>query len=88
MKKVMLFVIMFMITISSYSQTKVIIDPSGNYTTSKPVVEKSKDKLLGKVFTTPSGEKLLIYISANNKHYVYRTSKKTGNVYKQYLKIN
>lgn len=71
-----------------FAQTKVMKDASGNYVALKQTKKSDPDKLTGNTFTTSNGETLPIYVSENGKYYVLRTSKNTGNQYKQYLKLD
>lgn len=69
-----------------YSQTKVARDSSGNFVAVKYTKKASEDRLTGQTYTTAKGETFPVYISEKGKYYVIRTSKETGNQYKQYLK--
>lgn len=72
---------------NTYSQN-IRVDNNGNYiaTTS---IKKSNDSLIstGKTFTDAKGIVYPVYKSTNDKLFVIRTSKKTGNQYKMYLKL-
>lgn len=86
MKKVTLIVGLFLASSLAFSQSNVVRDANGNFVT-KTIPKKShEDKPTGKTFTNAKGEEFPVYESANGKFYVLRTSKETGNVYKQYLK--
>lgn len=67
-----------------YSQ-KVTKDDKGNYIAVKAVPEPAK--ATGKTFTDSKGSVYPVYESKNGKLFVLRTGK-TGNQYKQYLKVN
>ena len=67
-----------------YSQ-KVSTDSKGNYIAVKATAETGK--ATGKTYTDSKGNVYPVYESKNGKLYVIRTSK-TGNQYKQYLKVN
>jgi hypothetical protein len=84
----LLIVLICLLSDNLFAQTKVIKDASGNYIAVKQTKKSDPDKTTGNTFTTSSGEILPIYVSDNGKYYVVRTSKNTGNQYKQYLKID
>ena len=86
MKKVTLILSMILATSVAFSQTKVVKDANGNFITQKAPKKDSEDKQTGQTFTTAKGEQFPVYISEKGKYYVIRTSKETGNSYKQYLK--
>jgi len=86
MKTLALFSILFLAVYFAAGQTKVTRDQSGNYVTlSATSGKESVKKETGKTLTLKTGEKLPVYESANGKLFVERKSKKTGNVYRQYL---
>ena len=70
--------------INSSLSAQIVKDKNGNYVQSQGI-ERSKET--GKTFTTNKGEKFNVYLSVNGKPYVIRKSKRTGNEYKQYLKV-
>lgn len=86
MKKVTLIVCLFLASSLAFSQTKVVRDADGNFVTKSTPKKASEDKPTGKTYTNAKGEQFSVYESVNGKFYVLRTSKETGNVYKQYLK--
>ncbi len=67
-----------------YSQ-KVTTDKEGNYIAVKG--KPQPDKATGKTFTDSKGNTYPVYLSKNGKLYVIRTSK-SGNEYRQYLKVD
>lgn len=73
-----------------YSQ-RVTKDDKGNYRTvilSKPTNDTASLTLTGKTCTNgKTGEVFPVYISNNGKEFIVRTSKRTGNKYKQYLQF-
>lgn len=77
--------IIFTTFANSFSQT-VTTDKNGNYIQSK-TVDTANAIPTGKTFTTTKGEIYPVYKTKTGKLYVVRTSKKTGNKYKQYLKL-
>lgn len=86
MKKLTLILSVFLATSTAFSQTKVVRDAEGNFTAQKAPKKQSEDKPTGQTFTTAKGEKFPVYVSEKGRMYVLRTSKETGNDYKQYLK--
>jgi hypothetical protein len=87
MKKVTLILNLFLASSMAFSQTKVVRDSNGNFVTQKAPKKESEDKQTGQTYTTAKGESFPVYISEKGKYYVIRTSKESGNQYKQYLKI-
>lgn len=85
LKIVFIIAILLAMFADSFSQT-VTIDKNGNYVQSKSL-DTVKVVNTGKTFTTSKGETYPVYITKTGKLYVLRTSKKTGNKYKMYLKI-
>lgn len=69
----------------------VRVDASGNYVAVKDTTKKASKpdtgKATGKTYTDSKGNKWPVMESPNGKLYVLRTSKETGNQYKQYLKV-
>jgi hypothetical protein len=49
---------------------------------------KQQPVLTGQTYTDTKGKTYPVYKSSNNKLFIVRTSKKTGNRYKYYLKTN
>lgn len=86
MKKATLILGLFLASSLAFSQTKVVRDADGNFVTKSTPKKASEDKPTGKTYTNAKGEEFPVYESVNGKFYVLRTSKETGNVYKQYLK--
>jgi hypothetical protein len=86
MKKVTLILSLFLASSVAFSQTKVVRDPEGNFITQKSPKKQSEGKPTGQTFTTAKGDKFPVYITDKGKYYVLRTSKESGNEYKQYLK--
>jgi len=64
------------------------MDSAGNYRAVRTLKIESKPQATGKTFIDSRGNVYPIYRSQSGKMYVLRTSGKTGNIYKQYLKIN
>lgn len=78
--------IMWLVVVGN-SQT-VKQDATGNYYAVKAAKDTTTTyKATGKTFTTSKGETFPVYESKNGKLFVIRTSKATGNTYKQYLKV-
>lgn len=79
-------VILLLLTSLSYAQS-VKLNTDGNYTE----FAKPKDTVLkwsGHTYTDKTGKVYQVYVSPKaNKLFIVRTSKKSGNNYKQYLKI-
>jgi hypothetical protein len=86
MKKVTLILSLFLASSVGFSQTKVSTDSEGNFIAQKSPKKHSEGKQTGKTFTTAKGEQFPVYVTDKGKYYVLRTSKETGNEYKQYLK--
>ena len=88
MKKVIVTLSLFLAVSIGYSQTKVTKDANGNFIAVKATKKASEDKPTGQTYTTAKGEEFPVYVSERGKYYVIRTSKETGNQYKQYLKVD
>jgi hypothetical protein len=88
MKKVTIVLGLILASAIAFSQSKVEKDANGNYVQVLASKKASEDKPLGKTFTTSKGDTYPIYISERGKYYIIRTSKETGNQYKQYLKLD
>jgi uncharacterized protein YxeA len=87
MKKIiLLFALILGAAFASNGQT-IITDKDGNYIAVKQPTDTSTGKPTGKTYTDTKGQKFPVYISKNGKLYVNRISQKTGQPYKQYLKI-
>ena len=86
MKKVTIVLGLILASAIAFSQPKLTKDSNGNY-----VMQKSRssdtDSLTGKKVLATDGNEYSIYVTKNGKYYIIRTSKKTGNEYKQYLKL-
>lgn len=87
MKKTAIIIALIFSSFVGISQTKIVRDANGNFVTQKAPKKASEDKPTGQTFTTSKGEEFPVYVSEKGKYYVIRTSKETGNQYKQYLKI-
>lgn len=87
MKKTTIIIALILSSFVGFSQTKIVRDANGNFVTQKAPKKASEDKPTGQTFTTSKGEEFPVYVSDRGKYYVIRTSKETGNQYKQYLKI-
>jgi hypothetical protein len=88
MKKVIVTLSLFLAVSIGYSQTKVTKDANGNFIAVTATKKASEDKPTGQTYTTAKGEEFPVYVSERGKYYVIRTSKETGNQYKQYLKVD
>jgi hypothetical protein len=86
MKKVIVIVGLILASTMTFGQSKVVRDANGNFVTQNTPKKASEDKPTGNTYTTAKGEQFPVYVSKNGKYYVLRTSKETGNIYKQYLK--
>ena len=88
MKKTLIILTMLFAGINSQAQTKVKQDQKGNFIqVSNNVREKEKDKETGQTYTDTKGQEFKVYKSINDKLYILRISK-SGNEYRQYLKID
>lgn len=88
MKKVTLILSLFLASSVAFSQSRIEKDANGNYVQISASKRASEDKQTGKTFTTSKGDTYPIYVSERGKYYIIRTSKETGNQYKQYLKLD
>lgn len=88
MKKAIVTLSLFLAISTGYSQAKVTKDANGNFVSAKASKQVSEDKPTGQTYTTSKGETFPVYVSERGKYYVIRTSKETGNQYKQYLKVD
>jgi hypothetical protein len=80
-------VAIFSFTFDSHGQT-VKVDASGNYVAVKSVKSDSASyKSTGRTYTDTKGNSYPVMISSRGKLFVIRTSKTTGNPYRQYLKL-
>lgn len=90
MKKSLLFILAIAAAVCFFSRDlaaqRVTVDKSGNYVAVKTNAD-TVGKATGKTFTDTKGNVFPVYASKSGKLYVLRTSK-SGNVYKQYLKLD
>ena len=85
-KLIILIALMITCTITTTSAQQIVKeDDSGNFENVKSET-KTSAKLTTKTYTN-KGKTYKVYISANGKYFVIRTSAK-GNEYKQYLKVS
>ena len=88
MKKTLIAITILFAGITSHAQTKVKQDDKGNFIqVNNNVREKTPDKPTGQTYTDSKGQEYKVYKSINDKLYIVRTSK-SGNEYKQYLKVD
>ncbi len=66
----------------------VTTDQNGNYKAVTSTRGAAPAKDTGKTYTDSKRLVYKVYESSTGKPYILRTSKKTGNIYKQYLKLN
>ena len=85
----MILIFMACCTICAYASCQTVTqDSAGNYITVAAAHKTgTTSQATGHFFIDRSGTKYPVYRSIHGKLYVIRTSKKTGNEYKQYLKI-
>lgn len=87
MKKLLLSVALFVAFIAtSNAQTTVKKDSAGNYVAVKNAIEELKSIETGQTFTDTKGNVYRVLKSVNGKLYYNKTSLKTGNVYRVYIK--
>ena len=86
MKKAILVLIVSLFCAGLNAQT-IKKTAEGNYIQQKRTTDSIGGKVIGSTFTTSKGDVYPIYLSVNGKAFVIRTSK-TGNKYKQYLKLD
>ena len=84
MKKLFIALCLFLGSLQASNAQKVTVDAKGNYVAVKDTA--ATGKATGKTFTDTKGNVYPVLESKNGKLYVIRTSK-TGNQYKQYLKL-
>lgn len=87
MKKTLIALTILFAGINSHAQTKVKQDDKGNFVQVNNVREKTPDKPTGQTYTDTKGQEYKVYKSINDKLYIVRVSK-SGNEYKQYLKVD
>jgi hypothetical protein len=85
MKKVTLILSLFLASSVAFSQPRLVKNNNGDYVMQKAV--KTEDSLTGKKVISADGNEYPIYVSKNGKYYIKKVSK-TGNEYKQYLKLD
>jgi hypothetical protein len=85
MKKVTLILSLFLASAMAFSQPRLAKNDNGDYVMQKAV--KTEDSLTGKKVISADGNEYPIYVSKNGKYYIKRVSK-SGNEYKQYLKLD
>lgn len=86
MKKLLSIAAFTFLSLISYSQN-VKQDAAGNYTAISASKKVDRSKSTGKTYTDAKGKVYSVLVTAAGKLFVLRTSAKTGNVYKQYLKL-
>lgn len=86
MKKLIILTAILSLSFGLKAQT-VTKDAQGNYIAVKATKQDEKPADTGKTYTDTKGNVYPVYISKNGKLFVIRTSK-TGNQYKQYLKVD
>jgi len=85
LKVIFLLIVLFSFLTGSAQNAKQTAD--GNYIAIKADTARSNsDTLTGKYFTDNAGKKYQVYASKKGKLFIVRTSLRTGNQYKQYLK--
>lgn len=87
MKKLIL-ILSILASCSQLNAQKIKIDSKGNYVAVRADknADSSKATNTGKLYTDTKGNSYAVFISAKGKLFVNRISK-TGNSYKQYLKL-
>lgn len=85
MKKAMVFLFAFILTMGVKAQT-VKQDANGNFIAVKTEATKEPAKNTGKTFTDTKGNVYPVFESKNGKLFYTRTSK-AGNEYKIYIKV-
>lgn len=87
--KQLLVLLAVIFSMNVHAQSRIKVDSSGNfYQLKAEVVYDSSSANTGKTYTDSKGIKYPVYMSRTGKYYILRTSKNTGNQYKQYLKID
>lgn len=82
--KYLIIAAMLFLSLAGHAQTKVQTTPDGNFRAVKDTA--ASYKATGKTYADDKGNTYPVYISAKGKLFILRTSK-TGNQYKQYLKL-
>lgn len=90
MRKIIITSMFIFSAFAAFSQT-VKADGNGNFNEVEPT-PKTAEQLTANckqtgTLKTKEGETLPVYLSKNGKPFVIRNSKKTGNPYRSYLKI-
>lgn len=88
MKKVTIALGLILISAIAFSQPKLTKNSDGNYVMQKSNRSSDTDSLTEIKVLCTDGNEYPLYVTKNKKYYIVRTSKKTGNQYKQYLKID
>lgn len=84
----LIFLLAVLFSSPACGQTLVVKkDSNGKYTNTISSDSTNTDKPVG-VYKDNKGLEYLMYESKNNKVYIIRLSKRTGNKYKQYIKIS
>lgn len=83
MKKFILFILVALLSYAIYAQTPTYTREGNNFTKAQQI-SQSQDTLTSYTYTIKEVS-YPIWITKNGRCYIIRTSKKTGNEYKQYL---
>lgn len=86
MKK-LIFIIASFVALNVSAQTKVQSSSDGVYKAITTTKEHSKPVDTGKVFQDAKGVKYPIYQSEKGKHFILRTSAKSGKQYRYYIQF-
>lgn len=90
MKKLFFSFALCVASFAAFSQT-VKSDGNGNFTETdakpKTEAELTKDCKQTGTLKTKDGQTLPVYLSKNGKPFTVKASKKTGNLYRSYLKV-
>jgi hypothetical protein len=86
MKKVTIVLGLILASAMAFSQPKLVKNDNGDYVMQR-AVRTNEDSLTGKKVISADGNEYPIYVSKNGKYYIKKVSK-TGNEYKQYLKLD
>jgi hypothetical protein len=86
MKKVTIVLGLILASTMVFSQPKLVKNNNGDYVMQK-AVRTNDDSLTGKKVISADGNEYPIYVSKNGKYYIKKISK-SGNEYKQYLKLD
>lgn len=88
MKKAMFLFAMMFAALTSHAQTNVKQDSKGNfYAIKSSTSTAAKDAPTGKTYKDTKGQIFPVYKSVKGKLYVIKSSAKTGNTYRFYLKF-